>query len=76
MSSRGANASASNSTTWCTIESDPGNSITLSFNHFLGVFTELIATMGAKQVQVEEIYELNQSALEALQYFIFMHHKN
>jgi ubiquitin carboxyl-terminal hydrolase L5 len=39
---------------WCTIESDPG------------VFTELMETMGAKDVMAEEFFDLSDEAFEAI----------
>jgi hypothetical protein len=50
---------------WCTIESDPGNS-TLLVRLPLGVFTELIESIGVKDVQVEELYALDSGILEEL----------
>ncbi len=39
---------------WCLIESDPA------------VFTGLVHGLGAKNIQVEEIYELDESAFKDL----------
>jgi hypothetical protein len=52
---------------WCTIESDPGNRFHLSVSsNGLGIFSLLIEKLGVKGVQVEEVYDLDTKALEAL----------
>jgi hypothetical protein len=62
-----SSSSSSNSSSWCTIESDPGEYFGLSLSNPLkGVFTELISQIGVKNVQVEELYELEKSAMEEL----------
>ena len=52
---------------WCTIESDPG--IPSSINDLLlniGVFTELIRTIGVKGIQVEELMTLEDEELNQI----------
>lgn len=60
------------SSSWCTIESDPGtknNMITKMLNFTLGVFTELLQMIGVKGVQMEELYTLDAEYLKSLRYY-------
>ena len=62
---------------WCTVESDPGMLLVRkeavigchSHIYFLpGVFTELIASIGVKGVQVAELWDLEKETFDKLRY--------
>ena len=64
---------------WCTIESDPGLFLYCAFRYllyfFVGVFTELIAEIGVKDVQVEELWSFDNETLDKLKYKLAVYPK-
>lgn len=51
------------SETWCLIESDPGINSNIINVIKIGVFTEMISSLGVNGLQVEEIYSLEDKSL-------------